>query len=307
MIGNVFSLKQLEALVWVADLGSFRKAAQHLNTTQPNISARISGLETALGVIVMQRDAGSVRMTDKGRDILLAARQVLRQAEAVIDAAERPDLIEDRLRLGVTELVACTWLHTYLRRLKAEYPALSVELTVDLSRNLDKDLGSGALDLTIQNAPFASAASGIITLGKFPYAWVTSQNISARISRSPGIADLIPHTILTHARHAQAYIELAEYARARSLSTRRFVSSNSLTACAQMAADGMGVALLPRAVIQKQVEAGLLVILDVGWLPIPLRFAARYQAEKAAGHVAAAARMAAGISADFQAAQRAGV
>jgi len=43
MIGHVFTLKQLEALVWVADLGSFRKAAQHLNTTQPNISSRIAG------------------------------------------------------------------------------------------------------------------------------------------------------------------------------------------------------------------------------------------------------------------------
>jgi len=68
MIGHVFTLKQLEALVWVADLGSFRKAAQQLNTTQPNISSRIAGLENTLGVVLMQRDAGSVRITVKGQD-----------------------------------------------------------------------------------------------------------------------------------------------------------------------------------------------------------------------------------------------
>ncbi|MDB9809063.1 LysR family transcriptional regulator, partial [Yoonia sp.] len=39
MISSAFTLKQLEALIWVADLGSFRKAAAHLNTTQPNISS----------------------------------------------------------------------------------------------------------------------------------------------------------------------------------------------------------------------------------------------------------------------------
>ena len=68
------SLKQLEALIWVGDLGSFRKAADRLNTTQPNISARIAGLETLLGVRLMERDAGSVRLTAKGQDVLGHAR-----------------------------------------------------------------------------------------------------------------------------------------------------------------------------------------------------------------------------------------
>ncbi|MGR3638602.1 helix-turn-helix domain-containing protein, partial [Alterinioella nitratireducens] len=66
MISNTLTLKQLEALVWVADLGSFRKAAAHLGTTQPNISARIAALEATLGFSLMARDAGSVEMTPRG-------------------------------------------------------------------------------------------------------------------------------------------------------------------------------------------------------------------------------------------------
>ncbi|HIF76117.1 MAG TPA: LysR family transcriptional regulator, partial [Sulfitobacter sp.] len=98
MIGNLFTLKQLEALIWVADLGSFRRAAAHLNTTQPNISARISGLEATLGVTLMQRDAGSIRLTEKGTALLTQARRVLREAEALVETAARPDLIDDSLR-----------------------------------------------------------------------------------------------------------------------------------------------------------------------------------------------------------------
>ena len=126
MIGHIFTLKQLEAFVWVADLGSFRKAASHLNTTQPNISARISGLEGTLGIVLMERDAGSVRLTTKGQEVLHAARRVLRQSEDLITIAERPDLMQDRLRLGVTELISGTWLHPYLRQLKEAYPGISV-------------------------------------------------------------------------------------------------------------------------------------------------------------------------------------
>ena len=43
------NIKQLEAFVQVADLGSFRGAAAVLKTTQPNISARITRLEEQLG------------------------------------------------------------------------------------------------------------------------------------------------------------------------------------------------------------------------------------------------------------------
>lgn len=51
------TLKQIEAFVAVADLGTFRRAAERLNTTQPNISNRIAGLEAQLRVSLMQRDA----------------------------------------------------------------------------------------------------------------------------------------------------------------------------------------------------------------------------------------------------------
>lgn len=68
------TLKQIEAFVAVADLGTFRRAAERLNTTQPNISNRIAGLEAQLRVSLMQRDAGSVRLTQKGQAILARAR-----------------------------------------------------------------------------------------------------------------------------------------------------------------------------------------------------------------------------------------
>ena len=78
--GEIVNLnfKQIEAFVMVADLGSFRQAAERLNTTQPNISTRISNLEEMIGAKVMQRDAGSVRLTAKGRELLEEARHIIR-------------------------------------------------------------------------------------------------------------------------------------------------------------------------------------------------------------------------------------
>lgn len=295
MIGNVLTLKQLEALVWVADLGSFRKAAQHLGTTQPNISSRVAGLEKTLGIVLMQRDAGSIRLTDKGREILDSARKTLREAEQIVAVADRHDLIADRLRLGVTELVACTWLHRFLRKIKASYPALNVELTVDLSINLDRDFSANKLDLVIQTSPFGSPASGIVELGKFPYVWVADPTIASALQGPQSVTDLFAHSVLTHARHTQAYVELIAHIDGRSPASSRVVSSSSLASCVQMAADGMGVTLVPKALVAAGITAGTLVEIDVDWTPAPLRFAARYQSEKTASFIAASAQFAAEV------------
>jgi DNA-binding transcriptional LysR family regulator len=299
MISNTVTLKQLEALIWVADLGSFRKAAHHLNTTQPNISTRIAALESTLDVILMHRDAGAVRMSAKGQEILDAARQVLRETENVLAAAQRSDLISDRLRLGVTELVACTWLHDFLRKLKQVYPGLSVELTVDLSHSLDQDIRNHAFDLTLQNAPFQGSIGGEVALHDAPYVWVAAKTLGVNPTTKHTVASLLPFTILTHARHTQAFEELHAHAETHALPVGRFVPSNSLSACVQMAKDGLGVALLPKALVATKIAAGSLFHLDVDWLPSPLQFSARYHGKKAASHVQDAAMLAQGISRNF--------
>ena len=99
------SLKHLEAFVAVADQLSFRRAAERLNTTQPNISARIAALEARLGVVLMERDAGSVRLTPKGDTLLTHARRVIGEVDGMIAAAADNSLYEGVIRLGVTEMM----------------------------------------------------------------------------------------------------------------------------------------------------------------------------------------------------------
>lgn len=288
MIGSAFTLKQLEALIWVADLGSFRKAATHLNTTQPNISSRIAGLEKTLGLPLMQRDTGSVRLTAKGAEITAQARVVLREADAVLHIAGRPDLHTDRIRLGVTELVAYTWLREFMRRVSDAFPNVYIELTVDLSRNLDKELASGTLDLAIQTAPFTVETTGQIDLGAYPFAWVAAPDVAAKP------VDLYAQPILTHARGTVAYSELRDRLGDRA----QIVPSNALMSSLHMVLDGMGIAVLPQIIAQEHIASGALIALPIDWLPSPLRFAARFQSHNASATVQAAARIASAVATD---------
>jgi DNA-binding transcriptional LysR family regulator len=291
-----FNLKQLEAFVWVADLQSFRRAAERLNTTQPNISARIAGLEQALGTTLMTRDAGSVRLTGKGQDLLSHARHVLDATDALIVATDQKALIEGTLRLGVTEMIVHTWLRTYLRKLKEVYPRLTVELTVDFSVNLEKGLAERTLDLALQNEPFSRLASGQVEIGAYALVWVASPNLGLSIAQT--VETLAAQPILTHARDTRLYEEIAAHFGPRRDLAPRLVPSTNLATCQMMTIDGMGIAALPLAMVANDLATGSLMQLQYNWAPKPLRFFARYDAERAPRVVAEAAAIAVQIAQD---------
>ena len=299
MIKSQVTLKQLEAFVQVVERGSFRKAASALGTTQPNVSARISALEATLDVVLMHRDAGSVRLTVIGEQLLTAARDVISSGEAFLEIAKRHDLIEDRLRLGVTEVVACTWLHDFLRAFRHAYPSVKVALEVDLSRNIDHSLSAEQLDLVFQTAPFSDDAKAKQAVARYDYAWLATPQIVDTIGQAPHIKQVFAQTVLTHARHTVAGRALEEFAESGGYAKAQIVHSSSLASCLPMALDGMGVAVLPKVLARDALLQGALVELRVDWVPKALEVFARYEPRRASGFVVRAAEIARQVAAAF--------
>lgn len=292
MIKSQITFKQLEAFVFVIDSGSFRSAAKALGTTQPNISARISALEATLGATLLYRDAGSVRLTEKGQTLLQKTRDILWAGELLLEEAGRQDLIKERLCLGVTELVACSWLQYFLRMLKQAYPELRVELQVDISIRIEERLKEGQLDLAFQTEPFKTNVSGMKPLGLEKYVWVANTKITKSLDQITKIAQLFAYPIITHAQHTQAGHALHEIAQERGFERSQIVHSSALSACVPMVCEGLGVALLPQALVWEEIRIGKLSILKTDWLPKPLSFFARYETERAPLFVKNAAQLA---------------
>jgi DNA-binding transcriptional LysR family regulator len=76
-----FDLADLRAFVALAELESFRAAAEALHLSQPALSRRIEKLEGALGVRLFDRTTRSVNLTAVGRDFARKARDLLDELE----------------------------------------------------------------------------------------------------------------------------------------------------------------------------------------------------------------------------------
>lgn len=291
------NLKQLETFVLVADLGSFRSAAERLSTTQPNVSSRIAALETSLNTVLMERDPGSVRLTTKGHELLGYARNVLSSVDELVEAANGEAAFDGAVRLGVNEMVVHTWLRDFMKAFKARFPNVVIELSVDLSSKLESDLAERKIDLAFQSGPFARKASGEYCLGVYPIIWVASPSIdlpnAKRLdSKRLDPKDLSRFPILTHARRTRPYEAVAaHFAQWPKLRTRLVPSSN-LAACLQMTTDGYGVAALLAPMVEDEIANGQLIQLDYPWVPEPLSFAARFDKSKSSSVVQSAAEIA---------------
>ncbi len=295
MIKSQITLKQLEAFAFVVDTGTFRAAASALGTTQPNISSRIAALETALDVTLLYRDAGSVRLTTKGEELLERTRETLRAGEALLEAAGRQELIEERLRLGVTELVACTWLQPFLRDLRREYPNLRVELEVDLSRRIEERLQEREIDLAFQNAPFDARMTGQRKLASEAYFWVANKEVSQSLAGGTSVDRFFERAVLTHARHTAAGRALHELATTRGYDASKIIHSSALSACLPMVTEGMGVALLPKSLVHRELEDERLIELRSDWVAPPLAFYARFNADRAPRFIQRASEIAVSV------------
>jgi DNA-binding transcriptional LysR family regulator len=286
------NLKQLETFVLVADLGSFRSAAERLSTTQPNISSRIASLESTLKIVLMERDAGSVRLTAKGHELLGYARNVLACVDEFVEVANGEAAFDGAVRLGVNEMVVHTWLRDFMKVFKARFPNVLIELSVDLSSKLEADLAERNIDLAFQSGPFARKASGEHCLGVFPIIWVAAPSTGLANDRPVSVEELSKFPILTHARRTRPYEDVAAHFALWPKLKTRLVPSSNLSACLQMTIDGYGVAALLAPMVEQELISGQLIRVDYPWTPEPLSFAARYDKSKSSSVVQSAAEIA---------------
>ena len=272
--------KRLETFVWVASLGSFRKAAERLHTTQPAISARISGLEEELGVKLFEREGGSspIMLTSKGKELLPYVEKILYQTEQLKKRAGLSTAYSGVLRLGVSETIVNTWLPDFLSRLNKDMPNLDVEMTVDITSNLANGIQDRSLDLGLLMGPISEPNIVNRELCTFSLSWVASPDLNLP-DRLLYLEELAKWPIITYARATKPYIEINQKFRELDGQPAHFFASTSLAACRSLAIDAVGISTLPNIMIKKELEAGSLRKIRAVWTPNPLTFTASYSDE----------------------------
>lgn len=125
-------LSELNAVVAVARLNSFRKAAAELGVSPSALSQAVAGLEAQLGMRLFHRTTRSVALTAAGQEFLDKLRPALQQLELAMDSAntyrDKPaGTLRINLSEGAARLILVPIVGEFLRR----YPDMSVDLVTE--------------------------------------------------------------------------------------------------------------------------------------------------------------------------------
>lgn len=289
----VVDFKSIETFLWVATLGSFRGAAGKLNTTQPAISQRIAQLETEMGVRLLQRDSRVVSPTPSGRQLMVYAEKLIGLRSEMLAAVRDRSAMRGVLRLGVSETIVHTWLPKLIERVDSTYPNLSLEIEVDITPNLRARLLAQEIDLAFLLGPLSVSTVRNRVLCDYPNAFVASPSLG--LSKNVLTArDLARFAIITFPRKTQPYEIVRSLFNRPDLPSIRLHASASLATVIRMATDGLGIAVIPTAIVQRELAEGTLQLLSTelqvpaltfsaSWLASPDTFAVELVAEIAVG------------------------
>ncbi|WP_323038887.1 LysR family transcriptional regulator [Gemmobacter sp.] len=264
----------LETLVWVVALGSFRKAADKLGTTQPAISHRISQLEDQVGARLLNRDMKVVMPTSEGREMLRYAEQLLALRTEMLVRVRDRTAIRGVVRLGVAETIVHTWLTDLIQQLDRTYPKLSIEIEVDVSVNLQTKLLAQEVDIAFLQGPVSGPRISNKLLCEYPICFLANPEID--LPTPATLSDIAQYSLITFSRRTQPYEIIRALFNQAGAARVKIHASASMATAIRLAVAGIGIAVIPFDLVLTEIrERKLRVVQTDAQLP-PLSFYASW-------------------------------
>ncbi|MFJ8691996.1 LysR family transcriptional regulator [Streptomyces roseolilacinus] len=239
-------LRQLEYFVAVAEEQNFTRAAERVHISQSGVSAQIRRLERELGAELFDRSARTVTLTVAGKAALEHARAALAAAVALGRAVDEvTGLVRGRLTVGMVIGCTLTPLFDALAAFHEAHPGVEISLLEDSSDRLTEGVRTGAVDLALIGAA-TTTPEGLDALTIISERLVAAVPPGHPLAERPRVTlrDLVAHPIVCMPPGTGLRAVFDQACAARSLHPTITLQASAADAIADLAARGLGVAVL---------------------------------------------------------------
>jgi DNA-binding transcriptional LysR family regulator len=261
MAMNLHSLRLFAA---VAERGGFTAAARQLHVSQPAISKAVRQLEAQLGAQLLVRGARGVDLTEEGRVLLAHARVLFGEERAAEEAlAERRGLRRGSLRLGSSLTVASYFLPPILGAFHARHPAIELTLVAANTRAVLEALLANTIELGVVEGPVSHARVEVSPWMEDELVAVVAPGHPLTQVRRLRAGRLFQDLYLIREEGAGTRDVVLAALRNRDVTPARLFEISENEVMKQLAAAGVGFAILSILAVQKEIARGELAALAV--------------------------------------------
>lgn len=246
-------LKQLKALVTIAETTNMTRAADLLNIVQPALSRQIRMLEDELGTILFERGRQGMILNEEGKTFLEYARRILHEIEKA-KAEIRPSsgTVSGIVNVGLLPSTSDLLSSMLLRQLQQQYPQIRITITAGYAGHLQEWLEVGEIDVALLYSAKLSASLHVQPLVEEKLWFVGLPGNGLRPDKPVTLNSMADRPIILPSRPHGLRILVDQVGQENSLQLNVVAETNSMSVQKRLVLDGHGYTILPSIAIAEE-------------------------------------------------------
>ncbi len=253
------SIRDLRAVVALAERLHFGRAAEDLAIAQPSLSAAVKKVEEALGERLFDRTSRHVAVTPAGQRVVQRMRSMLEELAEIGRGGTRAERLSGRFRLGLVPTIGPYYAPRFLAVLRARYPRLELVLTEALTEALLQMLRLRSLDAAVVCLPTGELGLTETPLLRERFLLAVPSSHSLAQAAEVSLGQIEPREMLLMERGHCLREQTLETCGTTPDTTSSPAQAASVETLRHLVATGSGCALIPQMAVGPGLDCGGLV------------------------------------------------
>jgi DNA-binding transcriptional LysR family regulator len=254
-----FELLDMRAFVTIAELRSFRSAAEVLGVSQPVLSRRLKGLEQALGVTLLERSTRHVVPTIAGRQLAPIVRSMISELEASVLSLNGSSSDQQAcVAIACIATAAVNILPRVIENFYKQFPKVRFRILDLPTSKVLESVAKGEVEFGVNILGTTHADVAVTPLLQDPYVLVCRRDTPLARKRRITWRDLLEYRLIGMSRSSGNRIVLDNALTQSNIQIDWFYEVDRSSTAFGLTAAGMGAAVVPRLAISPMEDAIIL-------------------------------------------------
>lgn len=250
-----FDLLSLKLFVAAAEEQSIAAAAGRASLVPSAVSKRLALMEEELGVLLLKRHTKGVSLTPAGETLLVRARDILRSLDATaLELQEYTGEGDAHIRLSANHSSMVQYLPADLALFLAAHRRAKIDLVERLSADVVRSVGDGMADVGIYCWPMVPQGLEVFDYRQDELVLALPPDHPLAGEEAIAFAQAAGHELIAHFPSLTASTSMPGELLHGPARVRIHLANFEATC--RMVEEGLGLAVLPRANVQRQVAQG---------------------------------------------------
>lgn len=249
------TVRHMRIFLAVYRCGGITSAAQQLHMTQPAVTRAIQELESYYGVKLFERMGRRLPVTEVGKRFYSQAVHIVDLFDNMETSLRNWDAL-GVLRVGATIMLGNMLLPDLILRFKKDHPGIRVQVMIENGESLCRALLDNELDLALIEGGVEEADLTEEVFARDELVLILAPGHPLTEKKEVRLKDLMEYDLLLRERGSASRAYLAGVFEEQGLKPQPLWESASTHALVEAVSKGLGISLLPRMLVQRDIDAG---------------------------------------------------